>query len=446
MKEDKIYRSLEYVRDEYLEDAADAMKRGRIANRFRRPRVWVIAAACMAMAVVMVALPIAKITSSDDPAPMYDMLDEIEEIQLSASDLAELFSIQSLDGSGTKRYSKVTIDDPTDFALTDEKYLPIYEYDPTGIPIDQEEYEEFSSSRKMRLLQAMGKLEHPFRTTEPSVDEDSIIGITYMKYLDQENEYRGHIGTVQRLYSNEIGYRQDQYYEQVYLDGELVAIHQGQSDYEIIASLQSIKEKLFTVFDDTFTDVKIVRFYRNNKEIAESIYVYFYNESDHPFNATSSRPRSDYIGLYFNNLDRTSGSQSLLSDDLLTQVDIDYVKLRVPATELYGVGGKAKTLPLEKAEEYLAQGYVFGGYHACPICYAEESESQPLVDFTDYDYVDLEYIEDITKINSEKHYTIPFYAFYKYIGENDDGEPLYAKTYVPAIEVEGIAEYFSHQS
>lgn len=437
MKEEKLYRSLEFVRDEYLDSAADAMRRGRMANRFRRPRVWVIAAACLVLAVV-VAMPVVRYAT--------DPLSDVDKIMLSASDLAELFDIQFLDGSGTKRYSKVTIDDPGSFALPDEEYLPIYEYDPTGIPIDQEEYEVFFNSRKMRLLQAMDKVEHPFRTQDPSVDEDSIIGLTYLRYPDSENEYRGHIGTVQRLYSNEIDYRQARYYEQVYLDGELVAIHQGQSDDEIIASLQSIKEKLFTIFDDTFTDVKIVRLYTNNKEIAESIYVYFYNEADHPFNATSSRPRSDYISLYFNNLDRTSGSQELLSDDLLTQVNIDYVKLRVPATELYGVIGKAKTLSLEKAEEYLAKGYVFGGYHACPICYAEELESMPLVDFTDYDYVDLEYVEDISKRNSEKHYTIPFYAFYKYIGDNDDGEPLYAKTYVPAIEVEGLAEYFSHQS
>ena len=438
MKEDKLYRSLEYVRDEYLEDASNAMESGKYAKRFRRPRVWIIAAACLSIVIVIVAMPILHLAN--------DPLLGVDEIELSASDIAELFDIQFLDAGGTKRYTQVTIDNPNDFSLSDEKYLPIYEYNPTGIPINQEEYEEFVNSRKMRLLKAMDKVEHPFWNRDPSVDTDSILEITHLSYPDSEKEYRGSIGTIQRLYTNEIDYTQAQYYEQVYLDGELLAIHQGQSDQEIIASLESIKQKLFTIFDDTFTDAKIVRYYGSNKEIADSIYVYFYNEADHPFNNNSDRPRSDYISLYFDNIDRTNGSLNLLSDDLLMQVDIRYVQLRVPATELYGVTGKAKTLPLEKAEEYLAKGYVFGGYHVCPICYAEKLESMPLVDFTDYDYVDLEYVEDISKRNTEKHYTIPFYAFYKYIGDNDDGEALYAKTYVPAIEVEGIAEYFSHKS
>ena len=60
MKEDKLYRSLEHVRDEYLEDAADAMRRGRMTNRFRKTKVWLIAAACLAVLIAMISVPIVN--------------------------------------------------------------------------------------------------------------------------------------------------------------------------------------------------------------------------------------------------------------------------------------------------------------------------------------------------------------------------------------------------
>lgn len=37
---------------------------------------------------------------------------------------------------------------------------------------------------------------------------------------------------------------------------------------------------------------------------------------------------------------------------------------------------------------------------------------------------------------------VPFYTFYKQIGTSPGGNPIYAKTYVPAIEVTGMEEYF----
>ena len=40
---------------------------------------------------------------------------------------------------------------------------------------------------------------------------------------------------------------------------------------------------------------------------------------------------------------------------------------------------------------------------------------------------------------------IPFYAFYKEIGTSKNGNTIYAKTYVPAIEISGLEEYFERQ-
>jgi hypothetical protein len=93
-------------------------------------------------------------------------------------------------------------------------------------------------------------------------------------------------------------------------------------------------------------------------------------------------------------------------------------------------------ISLEAAEELLEKGYVFGG-HSCPLCMAE----QPEVDFSEYTCVNIEYLPD-----EKGEIFIPFYAFYKYIGETDYGIGTYAKTYVPAVEVSGLENYFNLQT
>jgi hypothetical protein len=62
------------------------------------------------------------------------------------------------------------------------------------------------------------------------------------------------------------------------------------------------------------------------------------------------------------------------------------------------------------------------------------------VDFSEYTCVDIEYLSD-----KRLNLYIPFYAFYKYIGETAAGTGIYAKTYVPAVEIEGLEEYFKLQ-
>ena len=78
-------------------------------------------------------------------------------------------------------------------------------------------------------------------------------------------------------------------------------------------------------------------------------------------------------------------------------------------------------ISLEEAEELLKKGYVFCG--GCPFCMAEND----IVDFTDYDGVGLEHRGNI-----------PFYTFYKSVGDG-----AFAYTSVPAIRVSGLEEYFS---
>ncbi len=402
MKDEKIYRSLEYVRDEYLESAADAMRFRPKRKRFRRPWGRIAVAACLVLAAVIVAVPIWFLDTTDP-------LDAVDEITLSATDLAELFNLQLMDGTGTKRYTKVSINNPDSFALTDEEYLPIYEYDPTKAPLDESEFEEFAIDRLKRLASAVN--------VTLDIDESMKDNSFHIK-SDSGTQHR--VYALQQEWENRIGFHS---LASSQLDGQSLRINADLDDDELIASIDGLQNKLFELYDVSFDDVKIVR-------QSSEIIIVFYNYNDHPMNGIASLAYSDNITYWY------GFDGKILSE---------YTQNRPSATDLYGVIGKAKTLPLEKAEEYLAKGYVFGGYHACPICRREEEKAQPLVDFTDYDYVNLEYVDDISKSKSEKHYTIPFYAFYKYVGDNDNGERLYAKTYVPAIEVEGIVEYFSHR-
>jgi hypothetical protein len=92
-----------------------------------------------------------------------------------------------------------------------------------------------------------------------------------------------------------------------------------------------------------------------------------------------------------------------------------------------------KMLTLAEAEDLLDKGYVFCP-HFCSICLQE----QGAVDFSNYDRVSLEYVYGT-------ECAIPFYTFYKKLGENADGSVRYAKTMVPAVDATGMEEYFESQ-
>lgn len=98
-------------------------------------------------------------------------------------------------------------------------------------------------------------------------------------------------------------------------------------------------------------------------------------------------------------------------------------------------------MSLARAEELLAKNCVFSGYGGCPICQAEQEK----ISFEDYDAVRLEY----RKQNGSA--TLPVFAFYKLLEKLEPseyqapsvyGKDLYAVTCVPAVDVEGIEEYF----
>lgn len=217
-----------------------------------------------------------------------------------------------------------------------------------------------------------------------------------------------------------------------------VQVDQRQSDEEIIESLQDVKKELFEIFGCSFENARVIRKYDSYSTSGVTwLYVYYYNESDHPLNKKGSTIFSDNICIYFDNFKNYAGD--IVSDTVLTKASIQYISYRVPPTDLLKATKRLDLISLSDAEDLLAKGYVFGG-HVCPLCMA----AQEKIDFEDYDYVGLEnrysYDKDMNVTIS-----IPFYAFYKQIGVAANGNFIFAKTYVAAIKLTGYKEYFENQ-
>ena len=222
------------------------------------------------------------------------------------------------------------------------------------------------------------------------------------------------------------------------LNGEIVQIDQRQNNQDVLNSLEGIKQTLFNILNVSFADTHVVRKYIN--EIDPNVYaitVYYYNRDESELNTllqTGFAPQSGFISITFDNYD--NWNQCAINDHLLSNVQIHY---QMEATERnYPVKTQQRRISLEEAEVLLYNGYVFGG-HSCPLCI----KAQNPVGFSDYDYVGLEYL--FTQSENKPTEGIPFYAFYKQIGVTENGNLIFAKTYVPAIEVSGYTEYFESQ-
>lgn len=204
------------------------------------------------------------------------------------------------------------------------------------------------------------------------------------------------------------------------LDGELVTIDPSLSDEEILASLESIKQKLFAIFDVKFSDAKVVRY------SLKSVHVIFYDESAHPLNKINRTPFTDRIII---SADIKDYNGIVSSDDDRITAKISYYQKRMPSYINYQTVGYGNLISLEEAEEMLAKGYVFGRKN-----------------LTDYDHVSFVYVEDSDR--QGMNLVVPFYVFYKKINEEERGSEtyiFYATAYVCAIEIPGLEEYFEKQ-
>lgn len=224
------------------------------------------------------------------------------------------------------------------------------------------------------------------------------------------------------------------------LNGHTVQIDQTQTDEEIIASLSDIHQILQDIFGVTLPDAKVVRTYNEDSDYGcVVIQVYFYDEGANYMNTYTEKPVSDSIELWFYNNPLFMKEQ--LSKDILQYVDITYRDWQTDAGDQHKQNGTAKMLSLQEAEALLKKGYSFGG-HTCEICYPIVTG----VDFTNYDAVSFTYYWNDASLRVGKTVPcVPFYVFYKHIGTAENGNNIYAKTYVPAVYVSGLEAYFKNQ-
>ncbi len=221
------------------------------------------------------------------------------------------------------------------------------------------------------------------------------------------------------------------------LKGEFAALPADASDEEIEIALADSIGYLRERFGADCSELKIVRSYDYDK--LSSVSVFLYDDTGHAGpDVLDGAPVADRcIRLTFFT-DWGEGSAhdwSRFTKDGLLLGELSFSAAISPRDESYAEIGGSRILSLEEAEEMLAKGWVFGG-HSCPLCMAEQEK----IDFSDYDGVSIEYVH-----GQDELLYVPFYAFYKSLGENAFGMPVFAKTYVCAAEVSGLEEYFEGQ-
>ncbi len=402
-------------------------QKDQLRQKKRSKTVWLhigAVAACFALIIcVGIIVPMLKV-------PTWDTA------HYSAKDISKLFSSNKDNSVSTNAYTKIYVPHEKYLhidEIPDDKYLGVYEYTGKTKELDKNEFRDFINGILPKLSESIG-------VTVPKYDinEDNY---SYGKSLSvgaSDGHYRIR-ASQSEAYCSLYFYSWGDADKKIIIDGETVQIDQRLSDEEIIKSIKSIKNKLFDIFNVSFSDVKIRRHFDGYSDHgASSIYIYFYNESAHPLNKSEGKPVSDYICISFNNSYNYSGD--IVSDDILTVSDIKYKKNRTDIAKEWTLIGNAKRISLKEAEALLYKGYVFGG-HSCSLCMAEQEK----ISFDGYDFVDIEYVCGYDDKTSKKTVGIPFYAFYKKIGTAENGNLIYAKTYVAAIQVSGYDEYFESQ-
>lgn len=355
----------------------------------------------------------------------------------SAEEISKWFGSKNIEGAvATNAYTKIYVPDAKCLPICkmpSSEYLGIYQYNDKKIELNKDEFQAFIDEIFPNVADSIGATLPKYE-----IDEDDVISDSILRARVETGSYS--ISAAQNRISSRIGlYNHDRYDRKIIIEGETVQIDQRLSDEEIINSLQSIKSKLFRIFNVTFSDAKVVRYFDSySKYGAQHIFIYFYNESAHPLNALRSVPLSDNICISFDNF--ANYGEDMVSDSILIDADIDYRKMRSDVTERFTLIANAKKISIEDAEALLYKGYVFGG-HSCPLCMAQQDK----VSFDGYDFVDIEYVFNDDDEADQPALGIPFYAFYKKIGTSENGNIIYAKTFVAAIEVSGYDEYFENQ-
>ncbi len=429
MKKEEWNEGMNHLDSDLVEEYVSKKEQLTQKNKMSR-RIWVqvgAVAACLVLVIGVVVVlqggglglpsilgpttPSAPTEPTRPQAPIWDGA------MYSAAEMAQMFN-QKLLGEATSHYTKVSVRTPEELQIKpipEVEYLDVYRRIPveSEMAIDKEAFRTFVDSYFPKMAESLG-------VYTPYYEIRKSLGL-YSDYLYTSARMNGH-----RVECRQSGLTTtftltnafDEKRKVIRLDGKQVVINNNQSDEDMLASLESIKNTLFDIFGVSFPDAKIVR---GNPTTS----VYFYDKSAEPFafaigDLEERTPVTDRIKISFSYM----GTY------------ITYTQMRGDFEGEYECFARARMISLEEAEELLYKGYVFGGHH-CPVCMGQQTE----VDFEGYDFVGMKYLFGYDGATAQQTPLMPFYAFYKKIGE-ENGNLIYAKTYVSAVEVSGYEDHF----
>ena len=443
-----IYKGLGGLDPELIEKASPTENLRKKKNKAWIKWVSLVACICLIISSIIIVPMLQENTPPDFVLNgtdfSSDLIDDEEEennlpdvpqwdnAHYTAREIASLFSRQNIDSVETNAYTEIYTPSSEylhiDNMINDE-YVNIYRYEDPNNELNKEEFNSFIGDILPKVSKSLGFSTPQYNIEERKYGNNEIIvtdvdkGFYFISF--SQNDVRNRFSLSKR------GDRK------IIIDGETIQIDQRLTDEKILKSIQSIKNKLFEICGVSFSDAKIVRTFDSNSEYgAKFITIYFYDESAHYLNSLRGTPISDYISISFDN--SKNYSDDIVSDSILTVANIEYYNPRFDVNEAYALVGMAKKISVSEAEALLYNGYVFGG-HVCKLC----MEAQNKISFEGYDFVDIEY--KFGYESAKPTDGIPFYAFYKNIGESENGNTIYAKTYVPAVQVSGYKEYFESQ-
>lgn len=155
---------------------------------------------------------------------------------------------------------------------------------------------------------------------------------------------------------------------------------------------------------------------------------------------SDNQPDKVSLHLHRTDLPGTDLSREMMANcgDLSIGLEVIHGRYEIRSISLleeyYELVGDYELISLAEAEECVRKGLTFGGVY-CVLCRAQSD--LPALDFSDYDYVQVEYYNT--------GYAVPHYAFYKRLETVDDGGgETYGVVYVPAVKVQGVKQ-FLHQ-
>lgn len=388
----------------------------RFAQGARARKLWqrgIALAACLALVITALLV-------------LHDPLASVPEMSFAAEEVAALFPLY--DNTGIQAYEKVYAPDPGMLSLDpvqQKEYLPIYQAESPGV--SETTLTAFINKYSSAACGLFGVPEEPYTIRYT----DNSTGPLYRASLRGEN------GSVTFSATDNVvtfaGYR-SRGNEGMPVNGSTVSIQETDTDAQILEKLAPAIAYLNARFRKNYTQIKILRTYMSS---LSQVYIYLYSKADTSLpdsltawpNRVNAPHAGEYILLDFH--DKTAGGDIYLQS-------VSLCEAIEPWRNYFSVIGKGQLLALEEAEALLKKGYVFGGL-GCPLCMA----AQDPVDFSDYDFVAMEYMMEGYTKGDPTRISVPFYTFYKDLGEDKNGIRTYAKTYVPAIRVTGLEEYFS---